>query len=362
MSGHWIRSNLPTVGLARTRAVPGYRAPVQPDPVTFGQQLADGFALGPVVSLQAGGVGANGRIWRLRTETDDVAVKQLFGGPEAAALDPVAVREVAFAEAGRVAGVLAPRQRTDRFGRFASRASTGTVRVADWVEGTAVRPSDLAAAAWAGWVMATLLGLGFPVGTDEVDRWYTVPATEERWETLVRAADRAGASWSVRLRRQVPELLNLVDLVGRVDASGLAWCHTDIQAQNAVRRPDGRYELLDWDEAGPVVPVYALARLLVDWSVDWTDEGTATVYPDRLEAVLRGYRSGGGTSVPRSVDDFGGLVAGTLNFLAGQAELALGAGYPTDLRATGDAQVRRLLRHPLTRATLDRVADLVRAA
>lgn len=239
------------------------------------------------------------------------------------------------------------------------RTSVGTVRVADWVPGTAVTVADAWAADWAGWVFATLTGLGFAAGAAEIDPWYTVPPTEEHWLTLVGAAQRSGAVWADELARQVPDLLNLAELVGAPQRRSL-WCHTDIQAQNVVRRVDGRFELIDWDEAGPVDPVFALARLLVDWCVG-PDGAVAT---DRVASVITGFRRGGGVDVPTKISDFGGLVSGTLNFLAGQLGLALGLAAPAgprteELESVGSAQVDRLLRTPLRRRSLTDVLAAV---
>lgn len=83
-----------------------------------------------------------------------------------------------------------------------------------------------------------------------------------------------------------------------------------------------------------------------------------------MTAVITGFRRGGGVDVPTMISDFGGLVAGTLNFLAGQAESALGLAAPSgprsaELEAVSSAQVERILGAPLRRRSLTDVLAAV---
>ncbi len=321
-------------------------------PTTLAAEVAEAFDLGVVRSAEPGGQGAAGRIWRLQTADDEVAVKELFWVSNATEVEPSAIREAAFVEVARAAGIDAPAQRADRNGRYVSPLPSGVVRVADWAPGKAVQRDDHGAAHWVGWVYGTLTGLRFPLQGELLDSWFTVPPTERRWLDLLAAGRRHGLGWAGDLRAQLPALVELGQLAGDRDLE-LAWSHTDLHPQNVHRR-GSRLVLLDWEDAGPVVPVFMLARMLVDWG----RTGLETIDHDQVRAVLTGYRSAGGTAVPQSLADFGGLVAGTQNFLASQLTLTLDARYDDELRVVGTQQARQLLENPLSVGLFEQVLDV----
>ena len=323
-------------------------------PTSLAAEVAEAFDLGPVRSAEPGGQGAAGRIWRLQTADDEVAVKELFWVSNATEVEPSAVREAAFVEVARAAGIDAPAQRADRNGRYVSPLPSGVVRVADWAPGAAVQRDDHGAAHWVGWVYGTLLGLRFPLQDELLDPWYTTPPTPRRWQDLAAAGRRHGLGWAGDLQSQLPTLVELGALADDRDDQELAWSHTDLQAQNVHRR-GSRLVLLDWEDAGPVVPVFMLARMLLDWGRRTDD----TIDDDQIRAVLTGYRSAGGEKVPQTLADFGGMVAGTQNFLASQLDLTLDARYGEELRAVGTRHARQLLDHPLSRPLLQQVLDVV---
>ncbi|MGI8459201.1 MAG: phosphotransferase enzyme family protein [Propionibacteriaceae bacterium] len=321
---------------------------------TLAAEVAEAFDLGVVRSAEPGGQGAAGRIWRLQTADDEVAVKELFWVSNATEVEPSAIREAAFVEVARAAGISAPAPRADRNGRYVSPLPSGVVRVADWVPGRTVRRDDLGAAHWIGWVYGTVIGLRLPVQGELLNPWYTVPPTERCWRDLVAAGRRHGLGWAGELRRQIPTLIEMGQVAGDRADHELAWSHTDLHPQNVLRR-GSRLVLLDWEDAGPVVPVFMLARMLLDWG----RTGLDTIDRERIGAVLAGFRSAGGTTEPKSLADFGGLVAGTQNFLVAQLTLTLDPHDDDELRVVSTRQARHLLENPLSAELLQQVLDTV---
>jgi aminoglycoside phosphotransferase (APT) family kinase protein len=81
----------------------------------------------------------------------------------------------------------------------------------------------------------------------------------------------------------------------------------------------GDLVLLDWDDAGPACPDRELAGVLVFWHVD--DAGQAD--DAAVARTLAAYQAAGGPGRLRDERSFGMYIAGRLNFLHGQASVAL---------------------------------------
>ncbi|GAA3312460.1 hypothetical protein GCM10020219_022360 [Nonomuraea dietziae] len=86
--------------------------------------------------------------------------------------------------------------------------------------------------------------------------------------------------------------------------------HGDLHPKNALLRADGSLALIDWDTAGAYVAEQEAAGVALDWSARLGGD----VDLDRFDAVVEGYRSGGGV-IPSEPWVFGGWVRGYLDFM-----------------------------------------------
>lgn len=101
----------------------------------------------------------------------------------------------------------------------------------------------------------------------------------EEVEDLVPGGRRA--DWE-RLRRAIEGTGDCADLPR-------ALIHPDCQPGNAIRRPDGRIELIDWTGAGSGPRIAALGVLLSGACLPGPDGGGGAPDRSRVEAVMRGF-------------------------------------------------------------------------
>jgi thiamine kinase-like enzyme len=204
-----------------------------------------------------------------------------------------------------------------------------------------VTPADAGSAAWAGRTQAIIEGLAVPAGDQEVDPWSYRAPSRETWYALACRCDEAEQPWADRLRRTIPHLVALADLVSPPDIARLIVTHSDFQPQNVLVDSDGRFVLLDWDDSSPSTRSRALAELINNWHIRGT-----TIDHDGIRETLTSYREAGGTAHITEVADFGGAICGYLNYVHGQAELSLDHNQPINLRVDAGHRMPDLLNPP----------------
>lgn len=304
--------------------------------------VADRFGWGSPSSMTPTADGAMGRVWRLDTNRESYAVKELYWAKDASTEETAVAPQVQFCETARAAGVVAPTNLRTTSGHYIialpEELGGRLVRAYEWIQGRPVTAGDADVAAWAGHTQAIIERLAVPPGDQEVDPWSYRAPTKDAWEELASRCVEAQQPWADRLRRTIPQFVASADLVRPPDAAQLIVAHTDFQPQNVLVEGDGRFVLLDWDDAGPSTRSRALGELITSWHLHGT-----TVDHEGIRQTLTSYRAGGGTARISEVADFGGGICGYLNYVHGQAELSLDHSQPDNLRIDAGQRMPDLL-------------------
>ena len=286
--------------------------------------------------------GAMGRVWRLDTNGESHAVKELYWAQDVSTEEAAAAPQVQFCETARAAGVVAPANMRTTSGQYiiALPEDLGgrLVRAYEWVEGRPVTSDDAGVAAWAGHTQAIIERLAVPVGDQEVDPWSYRAPTKDAWDALASRCAEAQQPWADRLRRTIPQFIASADLVRPPDTAQLIVVHTDFQPQNVLVDGEGGFVLLDWDDSGPSTRSRALGELINSWHLHGT-----VVDHEGIRQTLTSYRAAGGTASISEVADFGGAICGYLNYVHGQAELSLDHSQPDNLRIDAGQRMPELL-------------------
>lgn len=292
----------------------------------------------------AGG-GQMGRIWRLETPDRPYAVKELHWARDVAAEETAIARQVAFCETARAAGVTAPANLRTTDNRYVTAlpAEHGgrLIRAYEWIDGRPLHESDTNAAGWVGQTTAIIEGIAAPAGDQEPDPWFVHTPSAEDWADLVKRSEAAGQPWADQLRCAVPGLLALGYRMEPPELDELIIAHTDFQPRNVLVETDGRYVLLDWDDACPTTPGRVLGQVINNWHLHHTK-----VDHEGLRRTFRGYREAGGKAKIASVADIADAICGYLNHVASQANLALDRSQPCDLTKGASNRLPTLLQHP----------------
>lgn len=92
------------------------------------------------------------------------------------------------------------------------------------------------------------------------------------------------------LNQRYEQLLGEIESFDLLDDLPRRLIHNDAHADNAIHTPDGRVVYIDWEGAGLGAPIIDLAFLLMtaDKGAPWSP--MPSPYPQRIEAILRGYR------------------------------------------------------------------------
>jgi Ser/Thr protein kinase RdoA (MazF antagonist) len=296
--------------------------------------LIERFQFGPGTGrLSPVARGAMGRIWRLSVAGRDYAVKELFWGADESAVR----REVAFRDTAAEAGVVSPANLPSEDGRYVCvlppELGGVAVRMFSWIEGLTAHHDDAGLQPWMGRTLGVLHSLRYPCDGVTPDPWHyrTPPIT--RWDEWVEQAEATGQPWAAPLAKLTPLLRSLATHVVPVDPSNLIYNHLDLQPQNVMVEPSGRYVLLDWEDAGPGMPDRVLANLLVNRTIH---EGAFDAA--RAHEVLGAYHRAGGYAALTGLESFSGNLAGYLNYLDAQASVSLDTNQAVDMRdhATGE--------------------------
>jgi Ser/Thr protein kinase RdoA (MazF antagonist) len=278
------------------------------------------FGLTPVAgaSISAPWRGAVGQIWRLDLGTDRYAVKELIFG-----CDEELVRaEVTCTEHLRAAGIRLPGSVPAATGRFSVPVTGDTgdrwLRLYQWIDGVPVELADAGTAARIGDLLARLHIFALPV-QGAYDPWFEVVPDRVTWGQLADAARAQGAGWGHELIGRAGLLAELGEFVTAADPDQMVTCHRDLHPDNVLIDQSGALVVLDWDDCGPACPDRELAGVLAFWHLD------AAGQPDEkgIKRTLAAYHAASGPGRLTDERAFGMYIAGRLNFLHGQARLAL---------------------------------------
>jgi Ser/Thr protein kinase RdoA (MazF antagonist) len=314
------------------------------DPLPVAKVVAERFGWTLPRSMVLAGEGAMGRIWRLDTDSETYAVKELYWASDLAAEEAAVARQVPFCDRARAAGIAAPASLRTGAGRYVialpEELGGRLIRAYEWIDGRTLTRDD-GGADWAGRTVAIIEGLAVPPGDQEPDPWGFRSPSAEDWAALADRCDAEATPWAGTLRQAIPRFLALAEWVRPHDPDDLIITHTDFQRQNVMVDRAGRFVLLDWDDAGPSMPSRALGRLLNDWYISGTE-----VDHDGIGQLLRGYHAAGGAAKISEVADFGDSICGYLNYVHSQAGLSLDRWQPEPLWTDAARRVPRLLDNP----------------
>jgi Ser/Thr protein kinase RdoA (MazF antagonist) len=296
--------------------------------------LAELFGVGEPRAMQETARGAMGAVWRLETETGTFAAKELFWFEG----DVSSVRrEVAFRTACAGAGVRSPEPLANVSGEYVVRHEGVWWRLYEWAEGDVPDHSDLEVTAWLAEQMAVIHTLDWPGGELEPVPFYH--RVDVDWDELVDTAQQAGVDWADDLRRAQPQLLELTAVVNAEPIGDQVWCHRDLKNTN-VLRPAGNVAegnwLVDWDNVGPLSPERELGALLM-WHLH---------NPANLRRVVTAYHAAGGPAEITGPASFATGLAISLNFLHGQASLAMDLTHSKAHREYATRQIPGLISGP----------------
>jgi len=287
---------------------------------------------GDVASYERVEGGWSNRVLRLRTDRDDLAVKEIRNpwGVETwrGWLDEGWRLERAALAAG-VAG--APPLVTPDGGCLvevprADGSGDAFVRAHHWVAGDSVprEPVDRELARWTGAALATVHALALRPLDPGLYAARSGLTTADAWPELVARARHAGASWAAALADAEPVARRASALLDTWDDADGVLVHGDLDQKNLLRTADGPL-LLDWDVVVPAVPSHDLARAALTLA-SWRD-------PSVAQAVLYGYAGASGAPTSLRPSDLGPALASRTGWVRFTVDRAV------DAAAHGDASV-----------------------
>ncbi|MCF6473394.1 aminoglycoside phosphotransferase family protein [Nonomuraea sp. MG754425] len=308
----------------------------------FGLHPCSGGDIRPVAR------GAMGQIYRLTLGEGDYAVKHFYWDMD----ENAARNEGNFRDAAVAAGVRAPANFTTVDGRYLCRLPDSLggrmARLYGWVDGD---PVDVRRSASAlGDLLGRLHSLSLPV-TGPVHPWYEVVPVEEEWAEIVRAALDARLSWADPLRRRLPVISELAELVSPVSEEERIICHLDVQPMNVLSDDHGLL-LLDWDDAGAGSAERELASTLMRWYV-----AGSMIHGEEAARMLDAYHAAGGRVSLTGERSFAMNAATHLNYIAAQARLILDDQAAAH-RQEAERQLRDALTHLPTRELYRKLLDV----
>ena len=231
----------------------------------------------------------------------------------------------------------------------------GWLRLYEWIDGEPADPAGPGVASRIGELLGTLHAHALPPRGPR-DPWYETTPGPAAWDQLADAGRARGAGWARELGDRAGLLRDLAGLVAPAATDQLVTCHRDLHPDNVLVDRSGVLVPLDWDDTGPACPSQELAGLLMFWHAD--DAGA--VDEAAIAGTLRAYYAAGGPGRLRDERSFSMYLAGRLNFLHGQASLALDPGTSPEDREYASAEVADTLARLPTLGLISRLLRLGR--
>ena len=256
-------------------------------------------------------------------------------------------------EAARAAGVSAPKVVRAADGGLVKQVEGQSWRVDEWTEfgPKPMLPVRAAVARKVGEVLATLHDVAVP--TDQPMGWFlTHRKPDADWQELLARARAARAGWAEELAGLMPAIVEL----RAVNADAVPGEHIvsigDFMPE-AVRMGKGDdLVVVHWEFAGPQVPAWELAYVLVHWVVQ-----PEINVPGAL-ALADGYRSRAGAFPKLDLGSFNVYITAWLNWTFNQF---CEATNPESAEAAefSEREIRDLLADPLSTAKLERLIEVL---
>ncbi len=302
------------------------------------------FDLGaPIAAMTPVSGGLSNRMWRLRTDRGEFAVKELNRDFDNADYMPWFERAFAVEMAAFNAGIPMPRPipaaRTG--GCLAELPAVGerpaTVRVHEWVDGIPVSgaDADTATARQVGVILARVHALRLP--TEATLAEMLLVHGDAHWHSLVERLRAADVPWASRLEAVLSTISELEAFVLEAGAEpvNLIMSHRDADQKNVILARDADANsvaqassparlpeamLIDWDAAGPVSARHEIAKEALDWAGVHRGEPDPSV----ASGMIDGYRAAGGDFGSARRNDFGEFIGVILIWLEFNVRRALG--------------------------------------
>jgi Ser/Thr protein kinase RdoA (MazF antagonist) len=294
----------------------------------------------------------SGRRWSLETDRGRWAVRTMDTWIAIVDIET----EVALQTAAAAAGVVLPAPVRSRDGAITESIDGHTWRVYEWLgSGPPLSaPASAAVTAQVGAVLATLHGLALPV--DRISPWHAMRFASMSWPELAEAAQAGRAAWAAVLTNAVPTLVELDSVGAEAEPSPPVLSHNSFGPGMARLGTDGRLIVVGWEHAGGQPPAWELANALMDWAAN----PSGGINAAGARALAAGYRDVAGSLPALDLAAFRGAVNSLANYVSGQIHVALDAKTDED-RRYADRNMRHLLTHLPTRATLERLLDATAA-
>jgi Ser/Thr protein kinase RdoA (MazF antagonist) len=307
------------------------------------EEVARTFGLGSSVhGMQLAGRGEQGQVWRLDTDRDSFAVKELLVRQD----EPDAAASVRFQEAAFAAGTVAvPRPVRTSSGRALAQIGPHQVRAYGWVD---LLPVDQTLDPVLVGATVAAVHQMHHAPARPLHPWYTEPVGAPRWQRLLQDAREVGAPFAAGLAEEIPTLLQLEALMAAPRV--LQNCHRDLWADNLLPVPGGGVCVIDWESCGLEDPAQELPMVLLDFAMG--DAG-------RLHDLYAAYVDAGGPGRLRGRGDFTMVIAQFGHFWESAVAAYTTAGASEETRAHSLGRVEMLLGQPLRLHHLDEVLDAV---
>ena len=332
---------------SRIRAFPPSTSFSSLSPVTLSPPLVEHvcseFDLGtPAAAWRPVSGGLSNELYRLETQKDAFAIKRMIAGTEFAAFEGNVEASFAIERAAVALGVHAPAPVSPRNTERClaeiecEDGSPCWVRVHRWMEGST--PSHLhiepQVAHQLGGLMAAVHGLEVPAqfagAANANDAGPSVGVVGEQvWHELDQRAQRAAPPWSADYSA-LRSVIHALEARIQAHVRGVVAGHRDPDDKNTLLDPNARLALIDWDAAGPVIPIHELTSLLIDWSGAKSGEPRMEI----VRAIREGYAAH--ASSPAILEqplDASGWIDAQLGWLERNLLRALGDFEPGDVAA-----------------------------
>lgn len=289
-----------------------------------------------------------GRRWCLDTERGRYMLSPVFDwiGDEQAEV------AVELSTRARAEGVTSPVPVRTPEGGLVRRVLEQNWRVDEWMDlgPTPVRPVHSSVGRRAGSLLAAIHAAAVPTARPVEGPWITIRPSQASWATLFQRAEAAGAPWLDELAAMSRNVAELNDVTAAPRPGEAVISNCDLVPE-AVRFGRGdELVVVHWDYAGPMIPEWELATVLVQWTL------FAGLNVEAARALVDGYRDRAGDVPTLTLGSFHVAATGWLNWLHNQTCEALDPATPDKAEFSRRA-LRETLDDPLTVGRLTGLLD-----